>query len=94
MKFDFRKVVTTDLDGKPNTVDISKDLGNQIYCKTADLGELEIARGIYKHGEIEVKDQAEASMLSQYIHEGFMAFVQEAVCPRLDQLFNTKDKEK
>ena len=47
MKIDFRKIEVTDIEGNKSTFDISKELGNTIYQKTADLGELELAKRIY-----------------------------------------------
>ena len=54
MKIDFRKIQVKDIEGNNSTVDIAKMLGNAIYQKTADLGELELAQQIYKNGEVEV----------------------------------------
>lgn len=88
-KIDFKKVEVTDIEGNKTALDISKELGNQIYKKTGDLGELELAREIYKNGEVEI-DEAQATALSRYIKEGFLAFVQEPLCKKLDNLFTTK----
>jgi len=92
-KIDFRKIEVIDIEGKKSTLDMSKELGNQIYRKTADLGELELARSIYKDGEIEV-DAGQATILNKYIREGFLAFVQESICPVLDEIINSKSGEK
>nr|WP_321479977.1 hypothetical protein [uncultured Bacteroides sp.] len=54
----------SDLEGKKSTLDLSKELGNQIYRKTADLGELELETTIYKDGEIEV-DASQAAILNK-----------------------------
>ncbi len=88
-KIDFRKIEVKNIEGKESTLDLSKELGNQIYRKTADLGELELARNIYKDGEIEV-DASQAAILDRYIREGFLAFVQESVCPLFDEIINPK----
>lgn len=48
MRIDFRTIEVTDIEGNKSTVDISKALGNAMYQKTADLGELELAQNIYK----------------------------------------------
>lgn len=96
MKIDFRKLVVVDLDGNPVTngeekgfFDISKNLGNQIYSKTADIGELDLAREIYHNGEVEVTEQY-ASALLNYIRSGFLAAVQVAICPLLESIINHK----
>lgn len=85
-KIDFRQIEIEMLDGNNSTVDISKELGNQIYQKTADLGELELAREIYRDGEVEI-DHQQSGILSAYISSGFLAFVQEAACRQLEALF-------
>ena len=48
MKIDFREIQVKDIEGNNSTVDIAKMLGNAIYQKTADLGELELAQNIYR----------------------------------------------
>ena len=53
-------------------------LGNAIYQKTADLGELELAQNIYKSGEVEVSPE-QAESIKKYVSTGFVAFVQVAV---------------
>ena len=78
MKADFRKVTTTALDGEEQTWDISKELGNTIYQKTADLGELELARDIYRNGEVDLTPE-QVEVVRRYVREGFKAFVQEGV---------------
>ena len=89
MKIDFRKIEVKDIEGDNSTLDMAKELGNTIYKKTADLGELDLARDIYKNGEVEL-DAGQASVLIKYVREGFLAFVQEAVCPLLDEIINSK----
>ena len=69
MKIDFRKIEVTDIEGNKSTFDISKELGNTIYQKTADLGELELAQRIYKNGEVELSsDEAERIKAVSYTH--------------------------
>ena len=82
-KIDFRKIEVKTLDGTPQVLDMSKELGNAIYAKTMDLGELELAREIYKNGEVEI-DEVQAETLIRIIREHFLAFVQESICPKLE----------
>lgn len=89
MEIDFRKIKVKDIEGKDSNLDLSKELGNSIYRNTADLGELELARNIYKDGKVEV-DAGQAAILNKYVREGFLAFVQEALCPVLDEIINLK----
>ena len=78
MKIDFRKIQVKDIEGNNSTVDIAKMLGNAIYQKTADLGELELAQQIYKNGEVEVSPE-QAESIKKYGSTGFVAVVQVAV---------------
>ena len=75
MKIDFREIQVKDIEGNNSTVDIAKMLGNAIYQKTADLGELELAQNIYKSGEVEVSPE-QAESIKKYVSTGFVAFVQ------------------
>ncbi|WP_148364754.1 hypothetical protein [Bacteroides sp.] len=78
MIIDFRNIQVKDIEGNNSTVDIAKVLGNTIYQKTADLGELELAQQIYKNGEVELStDQAER--IKEYVRTNFVAVVQIAV---------------
>lgn len=85
MKIDFRKIEVKDIEGNNSTLDLSKMLGNAIYKKTSDLGELELAREIYKNGEVEI-DIQQAEMIKKHVCESFVAFVQEAICTTLNKV--------
>ena len=78
MKIDFREIQVKDIEGNNSTVDIAKMLGNAIYQKTADLGELELAQSIYKNGEVELSPE-QAERIKEYVKTNFVAVVQIAV---------------
>lgn len=78
MKIDFRKIQVKDIEGNNSTVDIAKMLGNTIYQKTADLGELELAQQIYKNGEVELSPE-QTERVKEYVKTNFVAVVQIAV---------------
>lgn len=84
MKVDFRKIKTYTFDGKESEWDISKELANTIYAKTSDIGEFELARDIYKNGEVELTNE-QADAIKRYVSEGFKAFVQEGVNKMLNK---------
>lgn len=86
-KINFKNIQVQTINGSVQELDMSKELGNAIYAKTMDLGELELAREIYKNGEAEI-DEEQAAMLVRVIRDNFLAFVQESICPALDNLFN------
>ena len=78
MKIDFRNIQVKDIEGNNSTVDIAKMLGNAIYQRTADLGELELAQNIYKNGEVELSTDL-AERIKEYVRTNFVAVVQVAV---------------
>lgn len=78
MIIDFRNIQVKDIEGNNSTVDIAKMLGNAIYQKTADLGELELAQQIYKNGEVELSTN-QAERIKEYVRTNFVAVVQIAV---------------
>ena len=78
MKIDFRNIQVKDIEGNNSTVDIAKMIGNAIYQKTADLGELELAQQIYKNGEVELSTN-QAERIKEYVRTNFVAVVQIAV---------------
>ena len=87
MKIDFRTIQVKDIEGNSSTFDISKMLGNAIYQKTADLGELELAQQIYKNGEVELSPE-EAERIKEYVKSNFIAAVQVAVNEALSSINN------
>lgn len=46
--------------------DYYKGLANMIYNQTKDLGEVEFARKLYKHGQIEITKK-ESEMVNKYM---------------------------
>lgn len=87
MKIDFRTIQVKDIEGNNSTFDISKMLGNAIYQKTADLGELELAQQIYKNGIVELSPE-EAERIKEYVKSNFVAVVQVAVNEALSSINN------
>lgn len=89
MEIDFRKIEIENLDGSKESFDISKELGNAIFRKTQDLGELELAKHIYRKGAVDLT-QEQAQVVRNYVEDTFLAFVKEAVLPKLDDIINPK----
>lgn len=87
MKIDFRTIQVKDIEGNNSTFDISKMLGNAIYQKTADLGELELAQQIYKNGIVELSPE-KAERIKEYVKSNFVAVVQVAVNEALSSINN------
>lgn len=78
MKVDFRKIQLKDIEGGVVPFDMSKVLGNTIYQRTRDLGELELAQNIYKNGEVELTPE-QAERIREYVKDNFAAIAQVAV---------------
>lgn len=90
MRIDLRKITVKDIEEK--MVEIALDyqgLANYIFNQTKDIGELELARDLYKKGIIEITPK-DAEALKTYIHEAFNASVHEAIFPKLDSIINSK----
>lgn len=76
MKIDFRKIKCTNIEGGVRELDISKTLGNKIYNETGDLGELDLAQRVYKHGEVELAEE-DVKTVRKYLKQCFKAFIQK-----------------
>jgi hypothetical protein len=87
MKVNFKEVQVKDIEGNENARDFSKELGNAIFAETKDLGELELARDIYKNGEVEVSKE-QAQVIKGYVQRNFYAWAQEAILSALDAVCN------
>ena len=88
MKLKLKEIEVTKIDGSKQKLKLDyKGLANYIFNQTKDLGELELARELYKEGELEV-DRETAIALKKYIGECFNAVVQEALFPILDKIIN------
>lgn len=83
-----KEIEITGIDGKCQTIKFDyKGLANYIFSKTQDIGELELARELYKTGKVEL-DKEKAMALKNYIGEAFGAVVQEAIYPELNKIIN------
>ena len=88
MKLKLQEINVTTIDGSKQKLKLDyKGLANYIFNQTKDLGELELARELYKEGELEV-DRETAIALKKYIGEAFGAIVQESLYPVLDSIIN------
>ena len=76
------------IDGKCQTIKFDyKGLANYIFSKTQDIGELELARKLYKTGKVEL-DKEQAQALKNYIDQAFGAIVKESLFPKLNNIIN------
>lgn len=98
MKLKLKEIEVTTIDGSKQKLELDyKGLANYIFNQTKDLGELELARELYKKGEIEV-DVEILDSIELYSKEAFGALVLESLLPKLqdlkDKLINKNELDK
>ena len=84
MKIDFRKITVSDIEGNPIELDVSKELGNDMYFNTQDIAESDLGYDIYHNGEVELTDE-QAKTVARFVEKGFKAFVKKALLPMLEK---------
>lgn len=73
-KADFRKVEIENINGEKEVVDLSKILGNGLYARAQTLEVVELARNIWKNGEVELSDE-EVNILKEQVPQIFPGYV-------------------
>lgn len=93
-KYDFTKVVATDLDGKKlKDVSISKHISNILYHKAKDLDMVDIAMAIHKGEEVELDKseiQGVMDLLMDVDRSGLATFVRKAIKDYVDSVKDLK----
>lgn len=74
MKVDFRKIEIESITGEKEVVDLSKVLGNTLYQQGKTLEVVELARSIWKDGEIEITDE-DKKILEEQIPQIFPTYI-------------------
>jgi hypothetical protein len=74
MKVDFRKIEIESINGEKEAVDLSKVLGNALYSNGKTLEVVELARAIWRDGEVEIKAE-EKKILEDQIPQLFPTYV-------------------
>lgn len=77
-KVDFRKVEMENINGDKEIVDLSKILGNGLYSQAKTLEVVELARNIWKNGEVELSDE-EVNFLKELVPQLFPYIVKTAI---------------
>ena len=92
MKLNLKKIEVPNIEGKKQEIKLDyKGLANHIYNTTGDIGELELARELYKNGELEL-DSDKAQILKSYVEKYYIAVVKEVLIPILDKIINNQTK--
>lgn len=88
-KVNLQKVTVELIDDSKQEVEFDyKGLANYVFGNTRDIGELELARALYKTGEVEL-DAKTAAALKGYVQDAFVPVIQEAVNKILDEIINS-----
>lgn len=74
MKVDFRKIEIESITGEKEVVDLSKVLGNALYQQGKTLEVVELARSIWKDGEVEITDE-DKKILEEQIPQIFPTYI-------------------
>lgn len=73
-KVDFRKVEIESITGEKEVVDLSKVIGNGLYSQGKTLEVVELARSIWKDGEVELKEE-DIKILEEQIPQLFPTYI-------------------
>ena len=74
MRADFRKVEIESITGEKEVVDLSKVIGNGLYSQGKTLEVVELARSIWKDGEVELKEE-DIKILEEQIPQLFPTYI-------------------
>ena len=77
-KVDFRKIEIENINGEMETVDLSKTLGNALFPHGKTFEVVELARNIWKDGEVELKDE-DVKILEEYVPQLFPYIFKTAI---------------
>ena len=95
MKFDFTKIVVTDIDGKAlGETEVYKAIANVLWLGAKNLDLVEVAMSINRGEEVELEkvDIAELQRLVKDPKSGFFAYAQKAILDYVDSVLNPKPK--
>jgi hypothetical protein len=73
-KVDFRKIEIEGINGEKESVDLSKIIGNGLYSQGKTLEVVELARSIWKDGEVELKEE-DVKILEEQIPQLFPTYI-------------------
>lgn len=74
MKVDFKAIEIESITGEKEVVDLSKVLGNALYQQGKTLEVVELARSIWKDGEIGITDE-DKKILEEQIPQIFPTYI-------------------
>ena len=74
MKVNFKAIEIESITGEKEVVDLSKVLGNALYQQGKTLEVVELARSVWKDGEIEITDE-DKKILEEQIPQIFPTYI-------------------
>ena len=74
MRADFRAIEIESITGEKEVIDLSKTIGNALYQQGKTLEVVELARSIWKDGEIEITDE-DKKILEEQIPQIFPTYI-------------------
>lgn len=74
MRADFRKVEIESITGEKEVIDLSKTIGNALYQQGKTLEVVELARSIWRDGEVEITE-ADKKILEEQIPQIFPTYI-------------------
>ena len=74
MKVNFKAIEIESITGEKEVVDLSKVLGNALYQQGKTLEVVELARSIWKDGEVEITE-ADKKILEEQIPQIFPTYI-------------------
>lgn len=74
MKVNFKAIEIESITGEKEVVDLSKVLGNALYQQGKTLEVVELARSLWKDGEIEITDE-DKKILEEQIPQIFPTYI-------------------
>lgn len=67
MRVDFRSIGVKNIEGKIETADVSKQLGNLMYMQGQNIVECELGREIYKAGKVAADKESSVELSNEQV---------------------------
>ena len=85
MKIDFSNIQITGIEGEKIVVDVSKEIGNMLWCEARDIAIADLGHDIYHKKGVELTRE-QAQILKGYIEGNFKAILKRVLIPMLDEV--------
>jgi hypothetical protein len=82
---DFTKVPVEEIDGSITNIDLSNQLGRDMFYKSIAHEDMLLGKEIFSTGKIEI-NKAQSEVIKKYVNAYFPAFSKAALIPILDKV--------